>query len=32
VLEPLQADEAGITLDIRKEPAQLISDILSNKQ
>ncbi|WP_229202224.1 gluconokinase [Pseudoduganella aquatica] len=30
VLEPLQADEAGITLDIRKEPAQLITDILNS--
>lgn len=30
VLEPLQTDEAGITLDIRKEPAQLQADILNN--
>lgn len=32
VLEPLQADEAGITLDIRREPAQLITDILNSNQ
>jgi carbohydrate kinase (thermoresistant glucokinase family) len=31
VLEPLQSDEAGITLDISKEPAQLISEILASK-
>lgn len=30
VLEPLQADEAGITLDIRKDLPQLITDILNN--
>lgn len=27
-LEPLAADEAGVRLDIRREPASLISDIL----
>lgn len=26
-LEPLQPDEAGITLDIRKEPAQLVEEV-----
>jgi len=30
VLEPLQADEAGITLDIRKDLPQLITDILNS--
>lgn len=30
VLEPLQSDEAGITLDISKEPAQLISEIFAS--
>ena len=30
VLEPLQTDEAGITLDITKEPAQLLGDILKS--
>lgn len=32
VLEPLQTDEAGITLDITREPAQLLGDILNNNQ
>jgi carbohydrate kinase (thermoresistant glucokinase family) len=27
-LEPLQSDEAGLVLDIRKEPAELITEIL----
>ena len=34
-LEPLQADEAGIVLDIAKEPSQLVREILqikTNKQ
>lgn len=30
VLEPLQADEAGITLDIRQQPAQLVDRILGS--
>ncbi|HAT31627.1 MAG TPA: gluconokinase [Janthinobacterium sp.] len=29
-LEALQADEAGVTLDIRKSPPQLIADILQS--
>jgi gluconate kinase len=28
-LEPLQPDEAGITLDIRDTPAQLVAQILA---
>jgi gluconokinase len=31
-LEPLQADEAGIVLDISKEPAQLVREILQAQQ
>ncbi|MET3133673.1 gluconokinase [Oxalobacteraceae bacterium GrIS 1.11] len=30
-LEPLQADEAGIVLDISKDPQQLIEDILQSQ-
>jgi len=29
-LEPLQPDEAGITLDIRDTPAQLVAQILAS--
>lgn len=31
-LEPLQADEAGITVDIRRTPAELIDDIVAAVQ
>lgn len=31
-LEPLQADEAGLRLDIRQDPAQLVADILASKR
>lgn len=31
-LEPLQADEAGIVLDISKDPAQLVREILQAQQ
>jgi hypothetical protein len=29
-LEPLQADEAGIVLDISKDPSELVREILAN--
>jgi gluconokinase len=32
ILEPLQADEAGMQLDIRQDPAQLVAAILASKR